>query len=144
MTRAERRAQFVAFFRQRVDCIVEMQPPPAFAGRVDFDTFKLLLVCAHLEALAKARYSPRDSYGKKPTDSGRRFRRFLEEQSGLKHVYSLVALPRAQHLFRTAARRGHGEGSVERRRCRGDGEARCRRCELRRGGAREPRDESRP
>src|SRR5438034_590155 len=35
----------------------------------------------------------------KTTDSGRRFRRFLEEQSGLKHVYSLVALPRAQHLF---------------------------------------------
>jgi len=98
-TPSERRKQFFDYFRDRVACIVTTQPPPSFMGRIDFNTFKLLLVCAHLEALAKARYAPRDSYGKNTRDSAARFRRLLEEESGLSHIYSLVALPRAQSLF---------------------------------------------
>lgn len=99
MRTAGRRAQFFQFFRRRVACIVEMQPPVDFAGQVNFDSFKLLLVCAHLEALAKARFAPRDSYGEGMPGSGVRFCRLLERHSGLTGVYVLVALPRAQRLF---------------------------------------------
>jgi hypothetical protein len=91
MTTAGQRRRFFEFFRGRVDCIGALQPPEDFAGRFNFDSLKLLLVCAHLEALAKARF---------PWQRGMaRFQRLVEEQSGLRELYVLVALPEAQRCF---------------------------------------------
>jgi hypothetical protein len=91
LTAGHQRRRFFEFFRGRVDCISALQPPGDFAGRFNFDSMKLLLVCAHLEALAKARFPQEKSTA--------RFQRLVEEQSGLEELYVLVALPEAQRRF---------------------------------------------
>lgn len=94
MTPEERRRQFFDFFRRRADAIAALQLAPAFRADVDFESLRTTLVCAQLEALAKARYANRQEWGQNTRRSGHRFRRLLENHSGDRGIYRLVALDR--------------------------------------------------
>src|SRR2546428_5977826 len=99
----ERRRQFFEFFRTRAGAIAALQAPEPFRGLVDFESLRTTLVCAQLEALAKARYASREEYGRPTQRSGGRFRHLLEEHSECGDIYRLVALGRLHaHLAHAA------------------------------------------
>ena len=91
-----KREQFFEAFGKYVECLATMEAPKVSQGVVPFESLRALLICTHLDTLAKARYGGRSS--------GERFRRLLEREAGQDAIYQLVALERLlDRLHRTNA-----------------------------------------
>ena len=59
--REEQRAQFFEALGAHVKCIAAMEVPQVSQGIVPFETFRALLICTHLDTLAKARLGGKSS-----------------------------------------------------------------------------------
>ena len=84
--RHSKREQFFEVFGAHVQCIAAMEVPQVLQDIVPFETFRALLICTHLDTLAKARLGGKSSGG--------RFRKLLEQEAGHDATYRLVALER--------------------------------------------------
>jgi hypothetical protein len=111
-TLGARQRQFFDYFRTRAACIAALQVPETLQGQCDLDSLRVLLICSHLEALAKVRYAePREA--ETPTrKSGKRFCALLEEESDCGNVYRLVALPRLKESLVRAGSNARAEAKA--------------------------------
>jgi hypothetical protein len=70
--RHSKREQFFEVFGAHVQCIGAVEVPQVLQDIVPFETFRALLICTHLDTLAKARLGGKSSGG--------RFRKLLEQE----------------------------------------------------------------
>ncbi len=80
------RDKFFPAFHAQVECIAAMEVPARSRAIVPFENMRALLICAHLDTLAQARYGV--------PSSGKKFRRLLEQEVDYDAIYGLVALER--------------------------------------------------